>query len=324
MEKHTIPMHPLDELDFDTKVHAILDFKSMSTDKQRYYAEHKTVLINESSSVETCAKTLVYLTHIHIPQLNDQIHDKNQGHHYSNPVELIREESKKREHKKIWLTGNVKDAHDRIKQLNNEIVSEETPKQMMKISFWCLLFGLLFLGLAIYCTTSGAGVDAATWFINATWLKVVFILGTLALSLYFGFFAIGVLLVGGLLILAWIILEMPGLTAFIVNGSLFLVAGILLFVVVFYIYHTITYKSLSEEEHNRNQERIAERDHLKQELAEYSDTILSKLEIMKKKFMDNDKAFHQELKPYFGSQLDMGAVYMIFSFLNKYYRKVKR
>lgn len=326
MPKYMIDKHPLDVLDDYLAFLDELEFDSIldNDDERRYIAEHKAVRIDESSSLEECAYTVSKLTAVHIPQLNARFKDIHDGQHYSNPIELIREETKKRDNKKIWFTGNVAKAHERIKSLNEEIVSEETPAQMLKTVFWCLLFGLPILALAIYSSLTGAAVNAATWMINSTWFKVIFILATLGLSLYFGFFSMGVLIVGGIFLIAWIILELPGLAAVIVNGVLFVIAGILLLVALSYLGSAVKYKPLSEEEHRLNQERITEKEALRRELEEYSDTMIAKLDIMKKKFSDNDREFLKEMKKHLSGNYDTGAIYEIFSFLNRYYRKMKK
>lgn len=326
MANHMMDKHPLDalprfltlvdEIDFD----AILE----DEDERRYVAEHKAVRIDESSSVEQCAYTVSKLMAVHIPQLNKRFKDQAKSRHYSNPVELIREEKKIRDNKKIWYTGNVAAAHEHIKTLEDKIVSEETPAQMLKWIFWCLLFGLGFLALAIYSSVTGAGVDFVVSVIDSTWFYVLFAVTVLALSLYFGFFSMGILIVGGVFLLAWILFELPGLASVIVNGVLYIVAAILLFVVIFYVYSLITYKPLSEEDHEQNQARIAEKKAWCQELEEYSDTMLAKLSIMRSKFSDHNDAFMAEMRKHINGNYDTGAVYEIFSFLEKYYRKMRR
>lgn len=324
MSKHKIFRHPLDPMELSFEIRAFIDFGGLTADERRYAAEHEVATITENSSLQRCALVLALLASAHIPQLNARFKDMAASQHYSNPVELIREETKRRENKKAVYTGNIDSAHEQIKSLGEDIVSEETPSQMRKIVFWCLLFGLAFLAFAIFSCTTGAVVNTVTWLISSTWFKALFILVTLALSLYFGFFSIGVLLVGGLMLIAWLILELPGLTAVIINGLLFLIAGILLFVVIFYLYSIVTYKPLSEEEHRKNQERIAEREAMRQELTEYSDIMLASLKIMKQKFSDDSTAFVKEMKNNLGGSYDVGSVYEMFAFLNRYYTKMKR
>lgn len=306
------------------ELRSFLDFGGLTDNERRYAAEHEAATITESSSLERCALVIAQLASAHIPQLNARFKDVAASQHYSNPVELIREEMKRRENKKAVYTGNIDSAHEDIKSLSDKIVSEETPAQMRKTVFWCLLFGLAFLAFAIFSCSTGAAVTAVTWMISSTWFKVAFILVTLALSLYFGFFSIGVLLVGVLMVIAWIILELPGLTAVITNGLLFLIAGILLLVAIFYVYSIATYKPLSEEAHRQNQERIAEREAIRNELTEYSDIMLGSLKIMKQKFSDDSTTFVSEMKKHLGGNYDSGSVYETFSFLDRYYSKMKR
>lgn len=324
MEEHKIPLNPLYDTDLDLLVRAMVDEKALGTDERRYIAEHNAVKVTKDSSLEECAKTVSKLAVVHIPQLNAQFKDQAKSRHYSNPIELIREESKRRDNKKIWHTGNIDTAHQRIKSLNSEIVSEETPAQMRKTVFWSLLIGLALLALAVYSCCTGAGVGAVKWMLNSTWFKVVFILVTLGLSAYFGFFSIGVLIVGAVFVLAWVILELPGLASVIVNGLLFIIAAVFIIVAYTYTDSIKKYKALSEEELRINRERIDEKEALRRELNEYSDTMLDRLDIMKQKFSNNDRAFYNEMRKYLGDRFDIGAVYDLFSFLNKYYRKMKR
>lgn len=320
-----VDKHPLDVLDRYLRLFGESGLGAMlDDDEKRYVAEHKAVGLNENSSLQECAKTVSGLMQVHIPQLNAQLEDKRAGHHYSNPVELIREESKRRENKKMWYTGNIAQAHERIKALDKDIVSEETPAHMRKTLFWSLLLGLLFLGLAIYCCTSGAAVDFVKAVIDSTWFYVIFAVSVLALSLIFGFFSMGILVIGGVFLLAWIILEQPVLSAIIVNGVPCLVAGVLLFVAVFYVWALITYKPLSPEAHELNQQRIAEKETLRQDLRDYSEAMLASLAVIKKKHTDDNAGFLKALQAELGGSYGDGMVYEIFNFLNKYYRKMKR
>lgn len=324
MSEHKIPMHPLDPLSVELQVDALLDANSLHPDERRYVAEHAAAKITEKSSLEDCAEAVSWLAFAHVPQLNARFADMNASRHYANPAEMIREESKRRENKKIGYTGNIAHTHDQLKQMGETIVSEETPAQMWKTVFWGLLFGLGFLALGIYSSSTGAAVNVMDWILNATWFQILFILVTLGLSLYFGFFSIGIILVIALFAIAWIVMKLPGLTSVLLNGVLFVIAGIFLLTVGTYIHSIITYKPLSEEEHRQNQARIAERDALRKEMEDYCELMLAKLEIMKKQFVDHDTAFRQQMQKHLGGNYENGAVYEMFSFLNRYYRKAKK
>lgn len=335
MSKHMISRHPLDGVDYITELFVEVGIDD-NPDDARHVAECQAVSITSQSSVEQCAKVLANFLTANLAQLKAQREDRNKGHLYSNPIELIREESAKKKNKEIKHTGNIARAHERIKQLDSEIVSEETPKQMIKWIFWCTLIGIALLILAIFSVKTNGAVNLMTWIIDSKWFLLLFTAVTIGLSLYFRFVSAGVLMVGGFLALAWIVIKLPGLTSFILNGILFLASAILLFVSVFYIVSIVKYKPLPEDEHIANQERIAERDALKKELNEYSGLMIGKLDIMKQKFMDNEYPFRKELsKPFkftdystgnvnpYGC-FDAGDVYKFFSFLNKYYSKMKR
>lgn len=83
-------------------------------------------------------------------------------------------------------------------------------------------------------------------------------------------------------------------------------------------------RPLPGEEHQRNQALIAEKENLRKELEEYSNTMTDRMEIMKQKFMDNQNAFLNAMHKRLSGSFDTGSVYEMFSFLNKYYRKMKR
>lgn len=335
MAEHMIYNNPLDGA--NAVEEALVDFGLESDpERVRHVAECQAVKITQDSSVARCAKVFADLLMVHLAQLNAQIDDRNRGHLYSNPIELITEESEKKKNKKINHTGNIANAHERLKEIDSKIVSEETPKQMIQWIFWCTLIGIGVLMLAIYSIKTGGAVNLMTWIIDSKWFMLLFAAVTIGLSLYFRFVSAGVLMVGGFFLLAWIVIKMPGLTSFILNGILFLIAGILLFTSVFYIISIIKYKPLPEDEHIANQARIAEKEALRNELNEYSDVMLEKLIVMKQKFSDNDSEFRKELGTHFKftdyvtgkdnpyGSFDYGEVCSLFNFLNKYYKKMRR
>lgn len=324
MSEHLIDNHPLDELDTRLYIGSILDAAALQDDERRYVAEHKTAQITGSSSLESCAEALAWLTAAHIPQINARLKDIQAVRHYSNPVELISEESKRRENKQIGYTGNIDRAHKRIKALDKQIVSEETPDEMKKTLGWAVVFIVVSLALGVFSVITGAGVNAVTWLLNtklAYWLVMLAIVG---LCLFFGFLSIGVLLAVGLYAISWLLSNLPWLSAVLVNGVLFLVAGLSLPVAMDCIQNIKNYKPLTEEEHRLNQERIAEKEALCQELKEYSELMESKLDIMKDKFLGNSTAFINAMQKVLGGTYDYGAVSEVFSFFRKYYKKMKK
>lgn len=334
-KKYMIPKNPLGGVNIVTEALVGLGVED-DPEQRRHVAECEAVKITDEDSVETCVKVLADLLTVHLAQLNAQIDDRNKGHLYSNPIELIREESAKKKNKKIEHTGNIAQTHKRLKELDSKIVSEETPKQMMQWVFWSALIGIVLLVLAILSVKTGGAVNLITWMIDSKWFLLLFTAVTIGLSFYFRFVSAGVLMVIGFLVLAWTVIKMPGLTSFIINGILFLAAGILLFITVFYIVSIVKYKPLPEEEHIANQALIAEKEALKKELNEYSDVMISKLNIIKQKFTDNDWPFRKELSKHFvftkptnGAvdeyhNFSAGDVYGFFNFLNKYYSKMKK
>lgn len=319
MSQYTMDMHPLADMETLLELRAFVG-DDVSADESRYVAEHHAVQISESSSVEACARTVSRLISVHIDQMNAQFKDKAANRHYHNSIELIQEESKRRGNKKITYTGNIADAHKRLETLSEEIVSGQTPGQLLKSMFWYLLFGLAFLALALYSVKTGSVVEFLIGVINAEWFILAFAAAFLIFGFIFGFFAVGVLM----LIPVAVLLVFPGLSAVIVNGTLFLIAGVLLICALSDLKAAKNYRPLSEEEHLKNQERIAEKEALCRELTEYSDIMVARLEIMKKKFTDHDKAFLEEMHKYLEGSYGVGAVYDMFSFLNRYYSRMKR
>ena len=317
MSKYRMDMHPLAEMDEVLKASVILGCASV--DERRYVAEHEAVEITENSTVAVCARTVAMLISSHVDQMNVQLKDKATLRHYDNSIELIQKESKRRDNKKITYTGNIAAAHQRLDSLKEEIVNEETPAQRMKTLAWELVFTLGFLALAIYSVMTGAVVDFVLGIVSADWFIIAFSVAFLIFGFLFGFFAVGLLM----LIPFVLILGFPELTAILVNGMLFLLTGVELSVALSEIKGIRNYRPLSEEEHLKNQERIAEKEDLCRELAEYSDIMIAKLEIMKKKFDDHEKAFFHEMHNNIGGTYDVSTVYDVFSFLKRYYSGMK-
>lgn len=318
--------HPLDELDRYLDLIDRLDFEAVLEDEDeiRYVAEHKAVRLNESSTPKECAYALCRLASVHLPQLNTLSKDKHANRHYANPVEMIREEKKLRDNKKIWYTGNVAAAHARIKDLEGQIVNEDPPEELRKTAFWGLVIGLISLVLGILSVTSGAAVELLTELINSTFFYLVFTLAVLGFSLFFGFFAIGIVIVGAVLLLGWIVLELPGLATVLLNAIFFLVAIICLWVAYDFFKNSIQYKPLPEEEHERNQQRIKEKETLCSELKEYSRIMLSRLDLIRGKLYDHNDGYLEEMRKHLSGITDVGVIHEILSFLKQYYKKMTR
>lgn len=324
MANHRIPMHPMDELDPNLKLHAMVSLGDLTLDEQRYVAEHDAVKLTEGSSLKACVDVLASLAGVHIPQLNVRLKDRNASRHYDNPAELIREESKRRENKKIDYTGNIAETHEYLDKLKERIVTDESPDEMKKSAFWSVLFGFGFLALGVYSWITGGAVDFLAGLLDSAWFLGLFTVATLLLSLIFGFFSIGVLLVGALLVLAWIVFEMPGIAAFAVNAVIFLVAAFCLIVASVDFDNMKKFKNMSAEEHRENRELVDEKKAVCEELTEYSEVILKSLRIIKDKFMSQEYAFYKELQNYLGSNFSVGAIYEVFDFLERYYKKMTR
>lgn len=318
MSKHRMDMHPLAEMNDVLKAYAFFGYAS--AEDRRYIAEHDAVEITENSTVEVCASTVAMLISPHVDQVNVLLKDKAKLRHYDNSIELIQKESERRDNKKITYTGNVAAAHQRLDELEKEIVNEDTPAERMKTLVWEVVFMLGFLALAVYSVMTGSVADFVIGVVSADWFIVAFSVAFLILGFLFGFFAVGLLM----LLPVVLILGFPELTAILVNGMLFLLAALFLSVAFSEIKGIITYRPLSEEEHLKNQERIAEKEDLSRELKEYSDIMVTKLEIMRNKFVDNEKTFFQEMHNKIGGTYDVSAVYDVFSFLKRYYRGIKR
>jgi hypothetical protein len=330
MPDRLISRHPLDGLDKWLEMRSEPDEAPLTRDDIRFVAECEAVKIDGKSPLEKCVRVLAMLLSAHVDQVNEVvIRDLNSTHIYANPIELIQKESQKKDNREMRYTGNIAVTHNRIKEIDSKIVSEETPQQMMQWVFWCTLFGLGLLALGIYSVMTGGAVNLMTWVLESTWFLLLFTAVTIGVSLYFGFLSGGVLMVGGFLAVAWIVTKMPGTTSFILNGVLFLAAGILLMISISYIGEIAKYRPLSREEHLANQQRIAQRDALIKELNEYSDLMIGKLDIIQQKFEENEWQFRKEITNCIGGKesynvYSAGAVLGFIDFLKKYYKKMRR
>lgn len=324
MEEYRIDHNPLAKKDWLLMERAKVEPRKLNGIEMRYVAEYCAIQLDEKSSRSECVHALAWFVQAHLYTLNTILKDNGKIRRYDNVAELAKEEAKRREHKKITYYGNIADTHKRLDTLENEIVDEQTPAQKMKPLFWFLLFGLGFLALALYCVRSDAAVNAVNWLLNAEFFNVVLVLLIMVLTVVFGCMQLGLLLSVLYVVVMWALRVFPGLTAFLVNGLLFLIAVILLLVAAAYLHDICTYKPLPEEEHRLNQERIAEKEALIRELNEYSDAMLARVDIMEKMRTREFSAFFNEMKGYLGKNFGPADVESTFSFLKKYYRKMRR
>lgn len=325
MTKRRISMHPLDGLDPEVFNKLVEDPNKMSSDEKRHWGEVQAMDITKNSSIISCANVFSRLLSPHLDQVNAQRYDKYVvGHHYSNPAEMLKQEAEKNKHKEFKYTGNIAQAHQQLDSLQQGIVSEKKPNQLAKSIFWWLLFGLAFAVLAVWSIHTGAAFDFVAKLVVSKVFLIPFVVVTIALSLFFGFFSAGVLLIGGLLLFTLILDHMPGLASFVFNGVLVIVALFLLWMAWDEIKTLFKYLRLSPEERKRNQANVDEKLALQKELNEYSDLMYDKVDIINSIFWKDCSAFEKEVAKEIHGISDHTEYKHFFSYLRQYYRKMTK
>lgn len=320
MSERMIPFFPSKEQDLQ-----MLRKNRCSFDEyKRYLAENHVVRIEKDSSVADCANAFSELIKTQIEEINDRFEDERKSRIYSNPFELISEESKRSEKLKMQYTGNIAKAHEQIDYLNEKIESAKTPKQLLKPMLLYMLVGLLFLGFAVYSCFTGAAVEMVKWIISSGWFTVLFSVAVIVLSFMFGVFAMGVLIVGGVILVGLIVFKFPVLAAVIINGLLFLLAILLISTAIEYLKKMKKHKPLSQLDQKLTQSYIKERETLCRELKEYSDIMLNKISIIKDAYYDHQIEFYEGVRKQVKGEYNREALITVFTYLNKYYTKMKR